>query len=109
LENGFIGEFSKEKINKTISYLTYYINEKEIKEIEEVLKSFSDREEPEYLKLKKSALISENKHITTTLNIDLSIERKQEHKNLIKIIGEDVIKLKLNEMVDLAFQNKEND
>ncbi len=103
LDNGFIGEFAKESINETISYFTYHINEREINELESRFTESKKDKVPKYLNMKKSVLKEENEHISTKLKIDISPERKEYHKNFIELIGENIIRLKLNEMVELAF------
>ncbi|QXP59389.1 AAA family ATPase [Olleya sp. HaHaR_3_96] len=101
MNKGFIGEFAKKKINETISFLTFHINNKEIEEFNEIHKNNI----PEYVKLKKTALESENVYIQEELKIDTSLSRKNHHISLIEVIGEKVVRLKLKEMTELAFSN----
>lgn len=105
LENGFIGEFARETINEAILYFTYHINIKEINELKVMLSELNKGKVPKYIQMKKSALEEENLHIQYKLKIDISLERKEDQQNLIELIGENIIRLKLNEMVELAFPN----
>lgn len=103
LKNGFMGEFAKEKINNIISYLTYHINKKEIDELE-----FKNNIEIlDFQRKKFDALISQNKYIIDVLKIETS-ENPDLIKSIIETIGEAVIKFKLNEMHDLAFNFESN-
>lgn len=99
LENGFVGEFGRMKINETIQYLTYHINKKENINREDI-------KVPEYMILKMEALEAENKYIENECKIDLSIQRRKHHSQIINLIGEEVIKLKLLEMYNLAFDEQ---
>lgn len=105
LKFGFMGEFAKQTINKTVHYLTYHINQLEINRIEKEANEHNGFELPIYMKLKKEALISENEHIET-MSINLSNELKLEHYDIINLIGERVLQRKLLEMFDIAFNKK---
>lgn len=100
LENGFVGEYGRMKINDTIRYLTYHINIKEMKSLNR-----EDIKVPEHLILKRSALEAENIYIENE-QTDVSIDRHEHHFQIINLIGEEVVKLKLLEMYNLAFEEQ---
>lgn len=98
LKDGFIGEFAKEKINDIIHNLSYKINEKEI----ELLKVEYAKTRANYKKMKIDALIAENNYLSGNFNIRIN-ETKENFDKIIELVGELVIKDKLNEMCKLAF------
>lgn len=106
LENGFIGELSKEKIKNSNAFYTYHINLKEIDSLQEELERYKTGMAPSYLTSKQKALREENDYIVKDLKIDISINRKEFHESLIELVGENILKIKLSEMRDLAFEEK---
>ena len=65
LKDGFMGEFAKTKIQETIMYLNYYINQNEQKRIEAI----EETKRKEFEKLKLTAIISENNYISEKLSL----------------------------------------
>lgn len=102
LENGFMGEFAKTKIQETIMYLNFHINHNEQKRIEVIEES----KRKEFEKLKLTAIISENKYIAEKLSI--KIDKKDYYKAIIDSIGEKLIQNKLTEMYSIAFKTKKD-
>ncbi len=106
LENGFMGEFSQETIKNSIAYFSYHINDRELKSLSKKYKGVRFKSIPEYVELKKKALKAENEHLNEKLNVDFSLGMKEHHEKVIEIIGEEVLKNKLMEMKELAFEKK---
>lgn len=94
LENGFMGEFAKGKINDVIQFLTLKINEQELK----VLKKVNQLEDYEKSKIKylEDFNVSLNNKLT---NKSIDFKNAEE---LISIIGEPLIKDKINQMLKKA-------
>ena len=96
LKNGFMGEFAKKKIDGIIQGLTIHINQKEIDKISKL----NVGELPEYLKNKMEYLISEIEYIKKD---GKAIVNKTEIDKLIPLIGEPVLRKKLEQMKTLEF------
>lgn len=99
LENGFMGEMAKKRIEETILFLNYKIIEKKLVGIDEKITLFEDSDEIALLKLKLK-----------NLKDQLKIVDKEYHRMIINLIGEPIIKNKLLKMYYDAFQeNERND
>lgn len=83
LKEGAMGEYAKLKINETIVWLNYR-------------------------KLKKRDVNDENEKELKELEKKIVIDNKNYHKNVIEVIGEPILKLKLNEMFNDVFREKED-
>lgn len=95
LENGFMGEFAKNKINEVISFLTYNNLKKEEQSEDKIIKQSA--------KVSLKEFEFKSKYFD---NID-----KKDFLEIINIIAEPVLKGKLLEMYDREFtvnNNKEN-
>ncbi len=88
LDNGYMGEFAKEKINDTIKFLNY---SKLLKEI----KNLNRENDKTIINLKQSEIDKLKKEI---VEFD-----KNKHKDLIELIGEPILRIKLGEMYSFAF------
>lgn len=99
LENGFMGEFAKRKINDTIKFLSYYVNRRRLtEEFNEVVDN--EATDDEYYKFQRSALQSENSFLENQIrNWD-----KDFHRIIINLIGERTLRTKLEEMYNHAFK-----
>ncbi len=95
LDNGFMGEFAKKKIEETIRFLNIKTNTKRIDEIVKL------KLEESITKKEKSDLNEEIKYLENK-NVDLKREGfngdKEYHLSLINAIGEPIIKNKLQNM-----------
>lgn len=93
LENGFMGEFAKTRIEETILFLNYKINEKKLEQIHENINTIEENDEIDLLKLK-----------IKNLKDQVKIIDKDYHKKIINLIGEPIIKNKLQKMYYDVFQ-----
>lgn len=93
LENGFMGEMAKKRIEETILFLNYKIIEKKLEEIDKNINIAEDKDEIELLKLKLQ-----------NLKDQLKIIDKEYHRKIINLIGEPIIKNKLQKMYYDVFQ-----
>lgn len=98
MSEGYMGEFTKQKIEDSINFLNYYKMEKDIN----VLKSkLSDSTETDDLTKKISEFEEKKKKIPRVEIHDLEYHRK-----LIDIIGEPILKNKLMDMFFSVFPEK---
>lgn len=93
LDKGSMGEFAKLKINETINFLTYWINQREIYLLQ------TSNELLEYQNKKLDALIAENEYIESL--VPIHFDKIVQHKKIIDIIGEPVLQTKLQEMYNM--------
>lgn len=93
LENGFMGELAKKRIEETILFLNYKINEKKLQEINNNINIVEDNDEIDLLKLK-----------IENLKDQVKLVDKDYHKKIINLIGEPIIKNKLQKMYYDVFQ-----
>lgn len=100
LEDGFMGEFAKRKINEIIQYLTYKLNEKEIKNLKEkIVELKKDGKNVSLQTKKRTFLNAENKSIEEKIKIEKI--KKEDIRSFIDLIGEPLIRLKLEQMLKL--------
>lgn len=100
LEDGFMGEFAKGKINEIIQYLTYKLNEKEIKNLKEkIVELKKDGKNVSLQTKKRTFLNAENKSIKEKIKIEKI--KKEDIRSFIDLIGEPLIRLKLEQMLKL--------
>ena len=88
MEEGFMGDWAKEKINETI----YFINYSRLRFEIEIMGNPKNEDETKYLELKKAELAIREQQVTQK---DLAA-----HVKLIKVIGEPILQQKLAEMMD---------
>jgi len=91
LENGFMGELAKKRIEETILYLNYKIYEKKRQEIDNNTDVAEENDVIEFSKFKK-------------LKDQVRIWDKDYHKKIINLIGEPIIKNKLQKMYYDVFE-----
>lgn len=95
LEDGFMGEFAKTKINEIIKSINYFSNEDEINKLQTKIKNGEKLETYE-----KSKLIYLKDYKLKILNeLNQQVLSKAEIKGLTEIIGEPLIKDKINQMI----------
>lgn len=95
LENGFMGELAKKRIEETILFLNYKMYEKKLQEIENNTNNVEENDEINLLKFEK---------LKDQLKDQLKIKDKDYHKKIINLIGEPIIKNKLQKMYYDVFQ-----
>lgn len=100
LEDGFMGEFAKGKINEVAVHLTYLINNNEINKIN---KEYPEKK-PKYLEFKIEAFKAENDFLKKEYKVDRLEKRDHYYKEIISLIGENVLKTKLQNMYKLAYE-----
>lgn len=94
LEDGFMGEFAKEKINETIQFLTMKLNEKRL---DEEFKGKLDK----HSILKKEFLEKEIELLGTIVqNTGFDY-----HEKIIELVGEPALKAKMKEMYQFVVKN----
>ena len=110
LDKGFMGEFAKETINEAIHFLTFHINKREIEKVEQREKELEKEGNviPKYILARKEALEAENEYVRDELNVNTDIYQKEHHQSIIKLIGEDIMRIKLDEMYTLAFEDSDD-
>jgi energy-coupling factor transporter ATP-binding protein EcfA2 len=96
MDNGFMGEVAKTKIEETIIYLNFKIVEKNLNSGNENLDEFQDKNENESLRIKFLSLREKLKN-----------DNKLYHKKVIDLIGEPIIKNKLQEMYYEVFNEED--
>ena len=100
MENGFSGEHAKNKINETISFLEFHLIGTRLK----ILAAQTDQNTKHHLTenapWKEIAMLKQQQQ---DLLGRFSEKKKKEHLRLINSIGEPVLKTKLLEMYDEAF------
>jgi predicted ATP-binding protein involved in virulence len=94
LENGYMGEFAKGKINETVEYIEYFSLNAEI---------ISLKQESEEYKLKRKRILELDKYGKDFLNES----NKERHLKIIELIGEDLLRDNLRQMYMLTFQTDE--
>lgn len=99
LKEGFMGEFAKEKIEAIIKGLTILINQKEI---EKINNSYNSNSLPNYVEMKKRHLEEE---VAFLEGQNKAITSEKEIKAICGLIGEPVLKIKIEQMVKLAFES----
>ena len=98
MEYGFMGELAKKRIEETILFLNYKIYEKKLQDIDNNINVVQDNDEIDFLKLKNESLKNQVK-----------ILDKDYHKKIINLIGEPIIKNKLQKMYFDVFQEDDRD
>jgi energy-coupling factor transporter ATP-binding protein EcfA2 len=91
LENGFIGEFAKLRINEVIDYLRYIIWSKKIDQIPRLLKLATNDTEKDDLLVQHEIFLLELRRIKN-INNNLTIGKC---KNIIDLVGEPVLQQSL--------------
>lgn len=99
LENGFMGEFAREKIENIIKGLTILINQKEIAQISS---KYGSTIIPDYLVTKKEYLEKEIVYLQTE---NKAILLRDDIEKIIPLIGEPILKSKIMQLKNLAFES----
>jgi|SRR5690554_4474130 len=100
LDNGFMGEFAKKKINEVVDFLNYKILSNSIEEIDVKIKNTLEDDE-------KKRLISKNNKLKKEIKEFNSISKKYNKKyceDFILQIGEPMIKMSLLELLNKAYK-----
>lgn len=92
LKDGFIGDFSRNKINETIRYLALSIILNRLK------KDFTGELSESQQKMKKRL----EEDISELKNLKTGSESIKDHHEVIKLVGEPILRKKLDEMYDLV-------
>jgi hypothetical protein len=100
MENGFSGEHAKNKINQTINFLEYHLIANRLKILAAQTDQNTDHHLTENKPGKEMAMLEQQQQ---DLMERFSEKKKEEHLRLINSIGEPVLKTKLLEMYDEAF------
>jgi energy-coupling factor transporter ATP-binding protein EcfA2 len=100
MENGFSGEYAKNKINETINFLEYNLIAGRLKALFSQSDKNAGRSLVENETEKEIAALSQQQK---ELEGRFTEKKKEEHLRLIESIGEPVLKTKLLEMYDEAF------
>ncbi|MDV3864766.1 hypothetical protein [Elizabethkingia anophelis] len=93
ISDSLMGDFAKEKIDKTILWLRYKLLQKEIKSFDNTKDVLFESKKLELKKLE-------------TENIWILESRKEFHKQIIDLIDEPLLKYKMNEMYNQIFPNE---
>lgn len=118
LNDGFMGEFAKFKINETIQYLSAKISVNKLNRINAMIKKDVNNDlikEKEFLEKTITLLASELKFDKSgdnnIKNLILSLDSSDplQYKTLIDFIGEPILKNKLLSMYNEAFPFQENE
>ncbi len=97
LENGFMGEFAKEKVESIIKGLTILINQMEI---EKITHQYKFQPLPVYVEIKLRHLKEELEFLKKQ---NKAIVTEAEINGILDLIGEPVLKKKIEQMKKIAF------
>lgn len=104
LENGFMGQYSKNKINESIEFLYFHSLKKELKELLEIDTSKVSDKEKERIKKRVSMLKDYTADSMAPKNNDFKY-----HKKIIDLIGEPVLREKLLNTYDFLSPEDERE
>ncbi len=110
LENGFMGEYTKNEINQVIEHLNFLKVENRIKYLDTEIKNSTSESKIDQIKKEKNKIdIKEHTRLKEIYNIIYSKYNDTYCQKLIELVGEPMLSSSLTELYVQAYPSKKND